>query len=136
MRTRDYNNPKRLAILQVLRENPSMGLRTIAKVTGQSVTNVLHHVRALEADGIFIRTPQRPGRRAQGTDKKKSDSGRKGRGANAFVPRVKTVKDTGIEARIEEIVRRAWALEAKIPGYDVVNHEKRRLRLGKAVKVG
>lgn len=136
MRTRDYNNPKRLAILRVLREDPTLGLRTISKMTGQSVTNVLHHVRALEADGIILRTPQRPGRRAAVTDKKRSDSGRKGRGANAFVPRVQPAKDTGLEARINEIVRRAKALEAQSPGYDVVNHEKRRLRLGKAVKVG
>lgn len=137
MRRRDLNNPNRLEILRELRRNPNATLRNLAKATGQSLTNVLHHVRALQADGVITRTDQRRARKARAAvDTKKADAGRQGRGVNAFVPRVKPKGKTDIEKRIDAIVMRAKAAQAQDPGYDVINHNPRRLRLGKAVKIG
>jgi DNA-binding transcriptional ArsR family regulator len=132
MRRRDLSNPKRLAILSVLRRDPSLTYQEVADATGQSRTNVVHHIRRLEAEGVIIKTKRR---RVYQTASK-ADAGRQGRGVNAFVPREKPKGKTDIEKRIDAIVMRAKAAQAQDPGHDVINHNPRRLRLGKAVKIG
>lgn len=130
MRHWDPTNPKVEAIRAVLSKTPVMSYQEIADATGQSRTNVVHHVRMLAAAGLIVWKGKGKGR------KSKAEAGRQGRGVNAFVPRMKSKKETGIEQRIEEIVRRAREQEMRDPGYDVVNHNPRRLRLGKAVRIG
>lgn len=80
--------------------------------------------------------PRKVKKTKSAVNSKKADAGRQGRGVNAFVPREKPKGKTDIEKRIDAIVMRAKAAQAQDPGYDVINHNPRRLRLGKAVKIG
>lgn len=124
MRTKDPNNKGWLRVLRAYRNNPSGSLREITKAAKLSQTTVYYHLNVLEDEGILTRNHycRRP---AGGIDKKKSKAGKIGRGGNAFEPKKTKKKDTGLDERIELVVRMAREREKQGESgnaHDVVAH--------------
>lgn len=114
-------HPTRMKVLAAYRDDPLATCREIAQIVGISIGNVSNHLKRLERDGLVIRRvhirdtyrqASKPGsssnrwnRINHSVSEKRSEDGRKGKGADAFT--AKTTADWSvIMERIDKIVRR------------------------------
>lgn len=155
MSNKKSNN--RFEVLEAIRRfksdhgySPSM--RDLMEMTGiSSLSVVKYYLDQLEMDGLIRRDrniarsieignfPAKPAsakkfRLVITTDVKKMTAGKQGKGVNAFTPR-KTKRTDKLQERIDMVVAQAKAKEGGA-GYDVIQHDPHRLRLGGAHKVG
>ena len=123
--------------LVAFRADPEATFRKLGAATGMTCGTVAYHLNILRAEGVISFTRQR-GRRAPSVviDPKKQAAGLQGKGSDAFHPK-KSKKDTGLNSRIELVVRMAKEREGRgemSNVTDVVMHSPIRLR--GAMKVG
>jgi DNA-binding transcriptional ArsR family regulator len=146
MRTVNPDNPKRLAVLALVRENPSITIVEIRRATGMSRGAVYHHLINLDNEGAIHRNTLRGNYkhkphsivvkklRKEVPAEKRSEYARRGRGNNAFVPR-KQKRNDALQARIDMVVKKALMRENNIQ-HDVVRHVNGPLRMRGAHKIG
>lgn len=91
-----------------------------------------HHLHNLEREGVITRSHDR-GNTNHRPRRTRSESGKQGRGANAFVPRKKKKDD--LQERIDMVVEKAKARESKTQ-HDVIRHVNAPLRVHGAQKLG
>lgn len=136
---RPKNLVNRAKVLAAFRHDSKATLEAMANRTGLSTSAVHYHLVNLHADGVINFVPFPRGRRKNESaeiDPQKSASGQQGKGGDAFTPK-KSKKNTGLEKRINKVVRAAKRREARgelVNGVDVVMHSP--IRLSGASKVG
>lgn len=130
MNVMNPENPTRLKVLQAFRSGTT-SITEIAKCVGASRTTVYHHLANLENEGVITRSHQVGN--LSGKPRTRSESGRQGRGVNAFVPRKKKKDD--LQKRIDMVVAKAKKRESKTQ-HDVIRHINAPLPFSNAHKVG
>ncbi len=145
MRTKKPNNKGRVSVLRAYRKDPRASLVELSQASGMSKTTVYYPLSQLENEGVVTRnhyvgkpagTISKSKYSSEVTRLKKAEAGRRGRGDGVFTPK-KSKKDTGLQDRIELVVRMAREQEARgdrINATDVVMHSP--IRLSGAQKVG
>lgn len=133
MGKRKAMTPSRLRVLEAFREDPLASVRELAQILGMSASNVSSHLSNLQSDGLIVRpklvrtwktaTPPKydsqrnfglterilpRGRGNLSNSAKRSEDGRKGKGADAFTPK-EAKWWTQAQARIEQVVQEAEA---------------------------
>lgn len=136
---RPKNLVNRAKVLAAFRHDSKATLEAMANRTGLSTSAVHYHLVNLHADGVINFVPAPRGRRKNESvviDPQKSASGQMGKGGDAFSPK-QSKKDTGLQKRIDKVVRDAKRREARgelINAVDVVMHSP--IRLSGATKAG